>query len=306
MTGRLDADDVARARAVPVENIIYRREIWLRRRGQELVGPCPVCGGTDRFAAHLQKQVWNCRGCQRGGDVIALIQHLDRVGFRDAITTLIGARGTLRPEPVARADESEHQALALRLWDEAVAIGGTLAERYLVETRRLALPTDVSPRVLRFHSACPFGAGARHPCVLALYRDIASDVARAIMRTALTLQAQKIDRKALGAVGAAAIKLSDHADVTMGLTVGEGLETTLAGIMKGFGPAWALGSAGAIAKFPVLGGIEALTMLAETGDGGANERATKECAGRWLAAGREVYRAMPTVGGDMNDTTMSA
>jgi putative DNA primase/helicase len=48
------------------------------------------------------------------------------------------------------------------------------------------------------------------------------------MRTALTLDARKIDRKALGPVGGAAIKLSDDADVSMGLTVSEGLETTLA------------------------------------------------------------------------------
>jgi hypothetical protein len=69
------------------------------------------------------------------------------------------------------------------------------------------LPPDVSPRVLRFHARCPFGQEA-HPCVLALYRDLVTDEPRAIMRTALTPDAQKIDRKALGPVGGAAIKLS--------------------------------------------------------------------------------------------------
>jgi putative DNA primase/helicase len=141
--------------------------------------------------------------------------------------------------------------------------------------------------------------------MLALYQDIRTDAPRAIMRTALTPDARKIDRKALGPVDGAAVKLSEDADVTMALTVGEGLETTLAGMMQGFAPAWALGHDGAIARFPVLAGVEALTILGETGDGGANARAVRECAGRWIAAGREIYRATSTVGGDFNDPLMN-
>jgi hypothetical protein len=123
------------------------------------------------------------------------------------------------------------------LWIQAIPIVGTLAQRYLIETRRLVLPPDVSPRVLRFHARCPFGQEA-HPCVLALYRDLVTDEPRAIMRTALTPDAQKIDRKALGPVGGAAIKLSADEDISTALTIGEGLETTLAGVMHGFAPAW--------------------------------------------------------------------
>ena len=51
-------------------------------------GPCPKCGGTDRFAINTSKQIWNCRGCQRGGDVISLVQHLDGCAFDAAVATL--------------------------------------------------------------------------------------------------------------------------------------------------------------------------------------------------------------------------
>jgi putative DNA primase/helicase len=115
-----------------------------------------------------------------------------------------------------------------------------LAERYLIETRRLVLPADVSPRVLRFHPRCPFEENARHPCLIALYRDILTDAPAGIMRSALTQDGRKIDRKALGEIRSAAIKLTDDVDVPAGLVVGEGLETTLAGLMEGFAPAWAL------------------------------------------------------------------
>ena len=37
--------------------------LHLKRVGGELVGPCPHCGGTDRFAVRLTDGLVNCRGC---------------------------------------------------------------------------------------------------------------------------------------------------------------------------------------------------------------------------------------------------
>ena len=63
----------ARARVVPIEREIDRRGIKLRG-AVERVGPCPKCGGEDRFAINTNKGVWNCRGCGVGGDVIELVR----------------------------------------------------------------------------------------------------------------------------------------------------------------------------------------------------------------------------------------
>jgi hypothetical protein len=41
---------IAQARAVRIENEIARRGIKLNGRWPERYGPCPKCGGTDRFA----------------------------------------------------------------------------------------------------------------------------------------------------------------------------------------------------------------------------------------------------------------
>ena len=70
----------------------------------------------------------------------------------------------------------------------------------------------------------------------------------------------------------------------------------------GFGPAWALGSAGAIASLPVLEDIRNLVLLGENDD--ASRKATDDCAGRWLRAGREVVLVEPDVGKDLNDELM--
>jgi hypothetical protein len=82
-------DIIERARAVPIESIIDARQIKLRGK-IERVGPCLKCGGTDRFSINVKKQLWNCRQCGKGGDVIALVQHLDGVDFLTAVTTLAG------------------------------------------------------------------------------------------------------------------------------------------------------------------------------------------------------------------------
>jgi hypothetical protein len=117
----------------------------------------------------------------------------------------------------------------------------------------------------------------------------------------------KVGKKMLGPVGGCAIKIDDDENVELGMTIGEGIETTLAGRQLGFRPAWALGSAGAIAKFPVLAGIETLTVLVDNDEQDksgrqAGQQAAHQCAEKWTTGGREVRLITPTRrGSDMAD-----
>jgi hypothetical protein len=203
---------------------------------------------------------------------------------------------------VAKGDNS---AAAKRLWDEATSARHTLAERYLNKTRRLEMPDDIDGRVVRFHATCPWrdqtGTFERRPAMLTAFRSIAGDELVAVHRTLLSDDGRKLDRRMLGPVGGAAIKIDADHDVEHGLTIGEGFETGLAGRALGFRPVWALGSAVAIASFPLLSGIDALTVLAETDDSGTNADAIRTCGNRWAGADREMIIATPRVCGDMND-----
>ena len=79
----------ANARAVPIEDELARRGI--RPRGKvERCGPCPKCGGHDRFSINIAKQVFHCRGCEAGGGVIDLVMFLDGSDFNTARATLAG------------------------------------------------------------------------------------------------------------------------------------------------------------------------------------------------------------------------
>ena len=87
---------------------------------------------------------------------------------------------------------------------------------------------------------------------------------------------------------------------TDGLAIGEGLETTLAGMALGFTPAWAVGDAGGIGAFPILSGIEALTIFVDADESETGQRQARECSARWTAVGREVLRIVPTrIGEDL-------
>jgi hypothetical protein len=190
---------------------------------------------------------------------------------------------------------SEKTAAALALWAASDDPRGTLVETYL-RSRCLRLGDEIAVETLRWN--------ARAGAMLALFRNIKTDEPQALSRTFLDPQGKKLGRKFLGPVAGAAIKLDADDTVTMGLVVGEGVETCLAARQLGLRPAWALGSAGAIAGFPVLGGVECLTLLAEHDE--ASARAVETCARRWHSAGHEVLIDRALIGKDLNDALRGA
>lgn len=299
--------ELHRAKAIRIENELARRGIVLKRQGLELIGPCPVCGGTDRFAINISKQVWNCRGCSKGGDAIAFVMHVDRCASRTAIETLTGAD---RPTAATTRAGEKPKSLCLKplrdWWGEARPTVGTLAEKYLANRGIVQFPPDVN-EVLRFHPEAIFGEieGVWRfvPCLLALVRDIVSNEAIGLQRVGLTKDAEKIDRMAIGWARGGAVKFWNDAEVAAGLVIAEGIETALAASTIEWNgtllqPMWATVFADNMKGFPVLPGIQALTLVVDNDapDKRGQQRgqeAAAACAQRWQHAGHEVTRLTP-------------
>jgi hypothetical protein len=245
----------------------------------------------------------------------------DEIQCRDHVRALAGLPAwrqnsgseAAAPRPVivpAEPDEEEKrraawlQARVLSIWEGGRDPHGTIVEAYLA-SRALALPGDVAKTVLRFHPACPWkdahGNLLHVPAMVAAMRCIRTDWLKAVHRTRLTPDGKKVDRRMLGDATEVAVKLDPDEAVTMGLVVGEGIETCLAARQIGLRPVWALGSVSMIQTLPVLPGVEALTLLAETDKKGANARAIDACGTRWHEANRAVIVASPKFGGDVND-----
>jgi hypothetical protein len=96
----IPADAIERARQADLLSEAMRLGARLKRiGGGEYAGPCPACGGGDRFSVNTRKKVWHCRGCGRGGDVVDLIQHVEGVTFIKAVETLAGEERTAPKAP---------------------------------------------------------------------------------------------------------------------------------------------------------------------------------------------------------------
>src|SRR5690606_35567875 len=138
-----------------------------------------------------------------------------------------------------------------------------------------------------------------------LVRNIVTNEPQAIHRTAIDATGRKIDRKAYGPIGGGAVKLTDDADVTKVIAIGEGIETALS-IRElpdlGNMPVWTVLSANGIAAFPVLPGIESVWIAADNDASGTGQNAARSAGERLHAAGVETIILAPTqAGADLND-----
>jgi hypothetical protein len=266
-------DDPRRAEALakPIADVAELLCIeGLRRAGVERVGPCPQCGGDDRFGINPRKGVFGCRKCGAKGDGIALVMHVRQVSFPEALDWLCGPRQEISAEERAQRDqaaEANRQARAAeaaryraravadarRLWKEGMAAEGTAVRDYL--TRR-GIDPALYPRLapaLRFHPALPYVVGDSKggfrrvhcgPAMLAAIQG-ADDRFCAVHRTWLDLDQPKGKavitdpvtgevlqaKKVLGAKKGGAIRLS-RGDGSV-LVMGEGIETTLSACVAG-------------------------------------------------------------------------
>jgi putative DNA primase/helicase len=219
------------------------------------------------------------------------------------------------PAPAPTDDEirrDRDRAIARRIAGEIVPLIGTPGEVYLAQTRKIdvAAIEDVLSRrdAIGWHPAVYFREMG-HPlhtrhlgCIVGVMTDaVTAEPTGAISRTYLTPDLAKVGKAKTIGSPAGIVRLSEDADVLGGLHLAEGIETALDAMSKGFRPMWATGSTSLMATFPVLGGIEALTVIVDHDRNRAGEEAAREAEARWLAAGREVRLLRPKWFGDFND-----
>jgi hypothetical protein len=251
---------------------------------------------------------YHCFGCGEHGSRLNWLVRVEGMTAAEAATCI-------QDWPIERAprdtdDEAEKLAYIKSIWASAQGLTGSVAERYLDETRDIDLTRlgDIHGS-LRFHPNCVFGPGTHLPCLIALMRDPLTDELVGIQRIALEERdgrIEKIERRMVGHAGV--VKLwppGAH------LVVGEGLETVLAAATRVtyrdnlLSPAWAVMSAGSLASFPVIPGVERLIILVDHDDAGI--AAACQCTERWTRAERTVIRLTPKrAGSDFNDLVIES
>lgn len=125
----------------PLEAVLERRGVVLRRAPGGYVARCPVHGGEKgwAFSINEKKQLWYCHSkCQRGGDVFRLVMELDGAADARAAAEILEGRPLTeqerqRPAP-ARAEVAK---------TAEVRILPSVPKFYLGEERHLRAVADL-------------------------------------------------------------------------------------------------------------------------------------------------------------------
>ncbi|MET4313541.1 toprim domain-containing protein [Bradyrhizobium sp. RT4b] len=279
---RIDPADIAQAQAVSVARIAFERRLPLKKAGGELIGPCPRCGGRDRFAVNVAN-LFNCRGCDgAGAGAISFVMWLDDVGFRQAVETLTGRAPhqvdrpavNLGPGPAPRPpddhDRRQHEKAAW-LWSRRRPITGSIAEVYL-RARGITCPL---PGTLAFLPALKVG---HFPAMIASF-GLCDEVEPGIIAAPGEVQAVHLTMLEVDGSGKAEVEPNKimigspsgrpivlaPANDLLGLAITEGIEDALS-VHEALGlGAWAAGAAGFMPKLAdtVPSYIECVTIYAD-------------------------------------------
>lgn len=96
---------VQKAKDWPFKEIAQRLN-RVTKNGSEWQGPCPRCGGKDRYSVNLQKPAFNCRGCNaKGRDALGLVAHEMDFDLEDGID-FMNACAYITHDPIPAYDGS--------------------------------------------------------------------------------------------------------------------------------------------------------------------------------------------------------
>lgn len=88
--------------------------VRLQRAGREYRGLCPFHKErSPSFYVNPEKQLWNCHGCQLGGDLIKFVELIDHTDFRGALEEL-AKRAGVELSPLEQMSPAQRRQVRLR------------------------------------------------------------------------------------------------------------------------------------------------------------------------------------------------
>lgn len=271
-------------------------------------GPCPVCGGKDRFRFDNRQGhgTFFCNQCGAGdGPKLAML--FRGWSFKDLVDHL--ERGSTvseqyaRPRETPSAEPEETPAAKRqrmnRLWGKALPYRADDPVGIYLASRLGQTPKHTG---LRYQPHCPYPKGENWPAMLAIY-VAPDDTACALHRTYLTPDGRKApvvsSKLSLGPLrDGGAVRLALH-DGELGIA--EGIETALAAsIMFGI-PCWAALNAGRLAVWEPPLNARRVVIFADNDDNFAGQTAAFDLMARIEGKLRVSIETPTDVGADWAD-----
>lgn len=279
--------------------------------GERLVdrhGPCPLCGGNDRFRFDNQEGTGSyiCGQCGagRGIDLAMKFTGKDFPTVAREIDTLIG-NNRYEPDAVKPVmSEDECMAALKRVAGMSVKLTPeTPAHRYFVER---GIDEKVYPKSLRFVPSLKDGEGGTRPCIIATVQSVEGEnvtLHRTFLRGDCMAKADmKKPRKMMpGSIpDGAAIRLSEYNYGALGIA--EGIETAMAASRMYDMPVWAAINATMLEKWIPPEGCDDVAIFGDNDEKFGGHAAAYKLAHRLAVKGIAVTVHIPkTTGEDWND-----
>jgi Toprim domain len=259
--------------------------------GEGYLCRCPVLGHGKGRGDHTRSLLFR-DGDQSGRllvkcfagcpptSILAVIRSISKLEHRQHTR----APSSQRLATSERKSTEERTRQAEVIWSRSRELGATLATTYLNKHRGLDLKGLDLSHCLRWDDA--------RQCIVGKMTDPLTGVMTGVHRTFLDCEGRKLRRAMLGRKGV--VRLTPDEEVTYGLAITEGIEDALSVILGGAGPAWSACDAGGVERFPILAGIDVVTIFADRDPRGTGEVAARACARRWLEAGKEARLWLPS------------
>lgn len=259
-------------------------------------GPCPVCGGVDRFRFDDAERRGTSFCSQCGArDGMQLAMAVTGRQFADLASEIDQLLGNITPDtPRKELSKEDMQVTMRRLWAESRQIvEGDLAHTYLL-TRGIELP-HYDAGTLRFHPNMRDGEGGVRPCLVAKVAVYGEPNALTMHRTFL-----REDGKAKAEMESPRkiypCELQDGACVMLvglngrdSMGVAEGVETAMSASLDYNMPVWATINAGMMARWIPPSGLDSLVIF------GDNDASYTGHAAAYALARRAKAKGVPNV-----------
>lgn len=270
-------------------------------------GPCPICGGRDRFRFDDKEGTGSyfCNACG-AGDGFSLLMKVKGWTFAECANQLekiVGKAAFAKPRKQIDGDKLR-QAMN-NLWLGSVPLSeGDPVDRYL-SARGVGMKTY--PAALRYAEKCTYhhegNSYTSHPAMIAMVTGPTGKPAT-LHRTYLNHGGGKADltsprRVMPGSVEkGAAIRLGDAAEV---MGIAEGIETALAASVIYRLPVWAALNAGMLMQFQPPEEAREIHIFGDHDSNYAGQSAANALAHRLSVQGLQAQVLIPDEPGDWND-----
>lgn len=277
-------------------------------QGPKKHGPCPVCGGKDRFRFDDEggRGTFFCNQCG-AGDGFELLKRFKGWSFKEAAEEIDKIVGSVKPEaaPARKRSEDWLKRIKNDLWQVGRFIGPSDPAGLYLAGRGIRL--ESYPPCLRFVEHCRYDdkPATHHPAMVA--RFVAPDgTPSTLHRTYLTMFGQKADvpepRLLMpgGMAKGGAVRLAPTAPV---LGIAEGIETALSATLLFQIPCWSALNAHGLMTWEPPDEVREVVIFPDNDASFTGLAAAYNLANR-LTVGRKMKVTLhipPDTGSDWND-----